>query len=71
MSSVCHYRYCQSWSADAGCLLLIPDYEIIFHGIHIQILEKMALSFLRTKVITRQVKKQFYQNKRNAGYVVL
>ncbi|KAI8425974.1 hypothetical protein MSG28_004962 [Choristoneura fumiferana] len=31
----------------------------------------MALSFLRTKVITRHVKKQFYQNKRNAGYVVL
>ncbi|XP_063363603.1 uncharacterized protein LOC134652360 [Cydia amplana] len=31
----------------------------------------MALSFLRTKLIARHAKKQFYQNKRNAGYVVL
>ncbi|XP_028174623.1 probable cytosolic oligopeptidase A [Ostrinia furnacalis] len=31
----------------------------------------MALSFLRPNVIARHVKKQFYQNKRNAGYVVL
>ncbi|KAI5637484.1 peptidase family m3 domain-containing protein [Phthorimaea operculella] len=31
----------------------------------------MALSFFRTGVLTRQVKKQLYQTKRNAGYVVL
>ncbi|KAJ0178094.1 hypothetical protein K1T71_005917 [Dendrolimus kikuchii] len=31
----------------------------------------MALSFLRTKIVSRHVTRQFYQNKRNAGYVVL
>ncbi|KAJ8715908.1 hypothetical protein PYW08_013193 [Mythimna loreyi] len=31
----------------------------------------MALSFLRSSVIARNVKRQLYQNKRNAGYVVL
>ncbi|XP_013188596.2 uncharacterized protein LOC106133421 [Amyelois transitella] len=31
----------------------------------------MALSFLRSNVIARQVRRQFYQNKRSAGYVVL
>ncbi|XP_053606651.1 uncharacterized protein LOC128673075 [Plodia interpunctella] len=31
----------------------------------------MALSFLRSNVIARHVKRQFYQNKRSAGYVVL
>lgn len=31
----------------------------------------MALSLLRSNVIARHVKRQLYQNKRNAGYVVL
>lgn len=31
----------------------------------------MALSLLRTKIISRHVTRPFYQNKRNAGYVVL
>ncbi|KAG7295862.1 hypothetical protein JYU34_020946 [Plutella xylostella] len=31
----------------------------------------MALSFLRTKLVARHVKSHLYQNKRNAGYVVL
>ncbi|CAH0398901.1 unnamed protein product [Chilo suppressalis] len=31
----------------------------------------MALSFLRTHIIARHLKKQLYPNKRNAGYVVL
>ncbi|XP_046968629.1 probable cytosolic oligopeptidase A [Vanessa cardui] len=31
----------------------------------------MASSFLRTNVIIRNIKKPFYQNKRNSGYVVL
>ncbi|CAH2090797.1 unnamed protein product [Euphydryas editha] len=31
----------------------------------------MASSFLRRNVITRNLKKPFYQNKRNSGYVVL
>ncbi|XP_049874175.1 uncharacterized protein LOC126372450 [Pectinophora gossypiella] len=31
----------------------------------------MAISFFRTSVITRHVKRQLYQSKRNSGYVVL